>query len=46
MSSNYNQILIPQKSEGISNVMWVNQDKVAEKLKNTYGNISDVLKEV
>ncbi|MDG2139758.1 MAG: NUDIX domain-containing protein [Flavobacteriales bacterium] len=46
MSSNYNQILTPQKSEGISKVVWVNQDKVAEKLKNTYGNISDVLKEV
>ena len=46
MSSNHNQILTPQKSEGISKVVWVNQDKVAEKLKNTYGNISDVLKEV
>ena len=46
MSSNYNQILIPQKSEGISKVIWVNQDKIAEKLKNTYGNISDILKEV
>jgi len=46
MSSNHNQILTPQINEGISKVVWVNQDNISEKLKNTYGNISDVLKEV
>ena len=36
--------LVPQIKEGITKVSWVSKDEISEKLKNSYGNISDVLK--
>tara|TARA_B100001113_G_C20603081_1_gene402661 strand:+ start:24 stop:503 length:480 start_codon:yes stop_codon:yes gene_type:complete len=37
--------LSPQINEGITNVVWLNSNQVEQKLKNTYGNIIDVLNE-
>jgi len=46
MNSNYQQKLIPQISEGISEVSWVKKDEISDKLKNSYNNIVDLLTEV
>ena len=43
MRTNFTDKLIPQISEGITNVEWINKRNIAEKLENSYGNIRDVL---
>ena len=35
--------LVPQIEEGITKVSWVEKDQIAEKMRNSYGNISDIL---
>ena len=45
MKTNFLGNLSPQVSEGITNVVWLNNNQVEQKLKNTYGNIKDVLNE-
>ena len=46
MKTNFLGNLSPQVSEGITNVVWLNNNQVEQKLKNTYGNIKDVLNEI
>ena len=43
MNSNFDGELIPQTIEGITKVCWVKGDEISEKMKNSYGNIKDVL---
>ena len=44
MHTDFDGVLVPQIEEGITKVSWVSKDKISEKLKNSHGNISDVLK--
>ena len=44
MNTDFDGELVPQIEEGITKVSWVSKDQISEKLKNSYGNISDVLK--
>jgi 8-oxo-dGTP pyrophosphatase MutT (NUDIX family) len=46
MKTDYSAKLIPQLEEGITKVSWVDKDQISKKLKNSYGNISDVLNEM
>ena len=43
MKCDFDGELIPQFVEGISKVCWVKRDEISEKMKNTYGNIKDIL---
>ena len=43
MRTNYNNKLVPQTKEGITKAEWVNEEGLAEKIENTYGNIKDLL---
>ena len=43
MNTDFDGELIPQIEEGITKVSWVDKGKISEKLKNSYGSISDVL---
>ena len=43
MRTHFDGELIPQKEEGIMRVCWVKQGEIKEKLKNSYGNIKDLL---
>jgi 8-oxo-(d)GTP phosphatase len=44
MKTDFNGELIPQIEEGITKVVWVDKHQILEKLKNSYGNISDIFK--
>ena len=44
MRTDFDGELVPQIEEGITKVSWVEKGKISEKLKKSYGNISDVLK--
>jgi len=44
MNTDFNGKLTPQIEEGITKVSWVGKDQISEKLKNSYGNISDIFK--
>ena len=44
MNTDFDGALIPQIEEGITKVAWVDKGKISEKLKNSYGNISDIFK--
>ena len=43
IKTDYSAKLIPQLEEGITKVSWIDKDQIAEKMRNSYGNISDVL---
>ena len=43
MITNFNDELVPQIKEGITKVAWVDINDISEKLKNTYGNIKELL---
>ena len=43
MSSDFKKKLIPQKSEGISKVIWVSKNEISSKLDNSFENIKDLL---
>ena len=43
MRTNFDGELIPQIEEGITKISWVYKDKISEKLKNSFSNISDVI---
>ena len=43
MRTHFDGELVPQKEEGIMRVCWVKQGEIKEKLKNSYGNIKDLL---
>ncbi|MFQ3332552.1 MAG: hypothetical protein ACI8ZH_000442 [Flavobacteriales bacterium] len=44
MNSNYKGNLIPQTEEGITKVIWVDKQDIAEKLENSFRNINELLK--
>jgi len=43
MTTDFEAELVPQTKEGIMKVCWVKQEEIKEKLKNSYGNIRDLL---
>jgi len=43
MHSDFEGILVPQTEEGITEVVWVDEEQIAEKLNNSFGNIKDLL---
>lgn len=46
MTADSSQALKPQTEEGISDIKWVVKEDLSEYLKNTYGNIENLLKKV
>jgi len=46
MSSDFKKKLIPQKSEGISKVIWVSKNEIPFKLDNSFQNIKDLLNNI
>ena len=42
MKTNFKGDLMPQTEEGITKVVWVNHEDIAEKLENSYGNIIEL----
>ena len=43
MKTNFKGGLLPQTEEGITMVVWVDKQDIAEKLENSYGNIIELL---
>lgn len=43
MKTDFEGELIPQKKEGIRQVVWVKEEKIKEKIKNSYANIRELL---
>jgi len=43
MSTNFKGNLMPQTEEGITKVVWVGKQNIAEKLENSFGNIKELL---
>ena len=46
MLSDFKKKLIPQKSEGISKVIWVSKNEIPCMLDNSFENIKDLLKNI
>ena len=46
MLSNSKKKLTPQKSEGISKVIWVSKNDISFKLENSFENIKDLLNNI
>ena len=46
MLSDSKKKLTPQKSEGISKVIWVSKNEIPCKLDNSFGNIKDLLNNI
>ena len=46
MSSDFKKKLTPQKSEGISKVIWVSKNEIPSKLYNSFENIKDLLNNI
>ena len=44
MHTDFKGSLVPQSEEGITEVVWVDKDQIAEKLNNSFGNIKELLK--
>ena len=44
MKTNFKANLTPQTEEGITKVVWVDKQVIAEKLENSFGNINELLK--
>ena len=45
MSTGFKGELIPQNEEGITKVVWVDEQNIAEKLDNSFGNIKELLQD-
>jgi len=43
MNTNCTNKLLPQITEGITKVEWVNKEDIVNKLENSYGNIRDIV---
>ena len=43
MHTDFKGSLVPQTEEGITEVVWVDKEQIAEKLNNSFGNIKDLL---
>ena len=46
MHSDFKGIFVPQQSEGIMDVKWVNKNNLENYAKNTFGNIAEILLEL
>jgi len=44
MYTNFKGSFVPQIEEGITEVVWVDKEQIAEKLNNSFGNIKELLK--
>ena len=44
MHASFKGNLVPQIKEGITAVVWVEKQDIAEKLENSFGNITELLK--
>ena len=44
MKSSFKGNLVPQTKEGITAVVWVDEQDIAEKLENSFGNIVELFK--
>jgi len=44
MISSFKGNLVPQTKEGITAVVWVDKEDIAEKLENSFGNLIELLK--
>ena len=44
MNTDFKGRLIPETEEGITEVVWVDKDQIAEKLNNSFENIKELLK--
>ena len=44
MHTDFKGSLVPQNEEGITKVVWVDKQQIAEKLENSFGNIKELLK--
>ena len=44
MNSSFKGNLVPQTKEGITAVVWVDEQDIAEKLENSFGNIIELFK--
>ncbi len=44
MTTNFKGKLVPQITEGITKVVWVDRNSIAEKLNNSYESINELLK--
>jgi len=44
MSSSFKGNFVPQEKEGITAVVWVDEQDIAEKLENSFGNIIELFK--
>ena len=44
MNTDFKGRLVPQIEEGITKVAWVDNEHIAEKLNNSFGNIKELLK--
>ena len=44
MRTDFKGSLLPQTDEGITEVVWVDKEKVGEKLYNSFGNIKEIIK--
>ena len=42
MSTDFNNKLIPQISEGISKVEWVDKEDIKQRISGSYGNIKEI----
>jgi len=43
MTTNFNGTLVPEKSEGITRVEWLDNSQIQQVLSNSYANIKDLL---
>ena len=46
MNSNSDYNLLPQLSEGIEKAMWIKKSDMYKNLKNSFGNIVEILKNI
>ena len=44
MHTDFKGSLVPQIEEGITEVVWVDKEQIAEKLNNSFGNIKELFK--
>ena len=44
MKSSFKGNLVPQTKEGITTVVWVDEQDIAEKLENSFGNTIELFK--
>ena len=44
MRTDFKGILVPQTDEGITEVVWVDNEQIGKKLHNSFGNIKEIIK--